>query len=95
VAHELSGQSIQASGQSVLKPRVNEPPRASIDDGYVGAALAVRLVVASSTATKQAPSAICDPRTTFALRRLPTTVADSPGPGVALVRLAPTIGGRR
>jgi hypothetical protein len=80
--------SVSAAGLKLLSPVQGSPPVAP------HAAPAVKLVVASSTATKQVPSAICDPRTAPALRRPPTTSADSPGPGVALVRLA-AISGRR
>lgn len=74
-----------------LSPSVpGSPPVAS------HAALAVKLIVAGSTATEQAPNAICDARTTAALRRSPPpTPTDSPGSGMALVRLAPTIRRRR
>src|SRR5438105_3061765 len=81
--------SVSAAGLKLLSPVPGSPPAAP------HAVPAVKLVVASSTATKQAPSAICDPRTTVAVRRPRTTTADSPGPGVAVVRLAPTIHSRR
>src|SRR5438105_4465317 len=81
--------SVSAAGLKLLSPVPGSPPVAP------DAVPAVKLVVASSTATKQAPNAICDPRTAVALRRPRTPTADPAGPAVAVVGLPPTIRSRR